>query len=102
MFRSGRAKIVGLRGVVRIVMIQRPASRTMPYIVAHTTFSPFRRLASRFLERRQFQAFSPRISHRHRLLYHSDQQRTAMVSMKAANRLKVAFDEGKGPSMGCW
>ena len=25
-----------------------------------------------------------------------------MASMKAANRLKVAFDEGKGPSMGCW
>ncbi|KAE9376958.1 Phosphoenolpyruvate/pyruvate domain-containing protein [Stipitochalara longipes BDJ] len=25
-----------------------------------------------------------------------------MPSMKAANRLKVAFEEGKGPSMGCW
>ena len=25
-----------------------------------------------------------------------------MASMKAANRLKVAFEEGKGPAMGCW
>jgi 2-keto-3-deoxy-L-rhamnonate aldolase RhmA len=25
-----------------------------------------------------------------------------MASMKAANRLRVAFEEGKGPSMGCW
>ena len=25
-----------------------------------------------------------------------------MASMKTANRLKVAFDEAKGPSMGCW
>lgn len=25
-----------------------------------------------------------------------------MASMKAANRLKAAFEEAKGPSMGCW
>ncbi|KAG0649943.1 2-dehydro-3-deoxyrhamnonate aldolase [Hyphodiscus hymeniophilus] len=25
-----------------------------------------------------------------------------MASMKAGNRLKVAFDESKGPAMGCW
>jgi 4-hydroxy-2-oxoheptanedioate aldolase len=25
-----------------------------------------------------------------------------MASMKAANRLKVAFDEAKAPALGCW
>jgi len=27
---------------------------------------------------------------------------TMATTMQKANRLKVAFDEGKGPSMGCW
>ena len=86
-----------------IKMIRRAASRTMQRITAHTTLPPFSKLASRSLPRQSFYIFFSGISNRHSDLYHSgNRNRTAMASMKAANRLMVAFDEGKGPSMGCW
>lgn len=30
------------------------------------------------------------------------QEQQAMASMKETNRLKVALEQAKGPSMGCW
>jgi hypothetical protein len=97
----GRAKNCGAGGVMSI---QRATSRTVVQrITAHTTLPLFTKLASRSLPKQSFYIFFSGISNRHSALYHSgNRNRTAMASMKAANRLMVAFDEGKGPSMGCW
>jgi hypothetical protein len=84
-------------------MIQRPASRTMHYITPHAIIPLFSTLASRSLPRQSLYTSFRGIVNRHRGLYYPGNQiRTVMASMKAANRLKVALEEGKGPSMGCW
>jgi hypothetical protein len=43
------------------------------------------------------------LAHRNRLLFEaSNRPFNDMVSMKAANTLKIALDEGKAASHGCW